>query len=213
MPTKSLLTKGIFAVGVVAVTATAGVVSFAQAANGNRLGADNGYGGSGAIQAAIQAFQDSVHAAAAKFNNDINACLTNAQADAASANSFRGRSNANINNFSSKFATTGQIDRDQGKMQQKLNLAADDQDHGQAAAETQLYANLDRTNAVHAASHRGELQRCLAAARQDFRQSVRQAEQTLLQAIRDAIGSPGQGQGHHNWHWGWIWPWHWHWHW
>jgi hypothetical protein len=178
MPTKALIIKGIFAVGVVAATATAGVVSFAQAARVSA--ADNGYGGGvAAIQAAIQAFQNSVHAATTEFNNDINACLNGTPVDAASANTFRSQANAGINQYSAKFAAPSAIDRDQTKMQQRLDAAATAQD-------TQLTAATDRVSA--AAVNGPGLRQCIQSARTDFRSSIREAQQTLRQAIRNALG-------------------------
>src|SRR4051812_3853546 len=76
---KSIIVKAIFGVSVVAVTASAGVAGFAQAArhnNINRAAAINGYGGNGgAIQAAIAAFNAALNAATHKFQTDVASCV------------------------------------------------------------------------------------------------------------------------------------------
>jgi hypothetical protein len=182
LPGKALITKGLFAVSIVAITATVGVVSFAQAAKPF----NNGYGGVGeAIRAAVQEFQNSVHAATQTLKDDIDACLADAGYATASGN-FKAEADASSNEFSSQFATTSAIDRDDAKMDSKLEAASANQEKKLDQVETNLLAvtgNLDASR-----HHNSELRQCLREARQDFRDSIQEAKKKLRAAIRDILG-------------------------
>lgn len=182
LPGKALITKGLFAVSIVAITATVGVVSFAQAAKPLQ----NGYGGIGeAIRAAVQEFQDSVHAATQTLKDDIDACLAAAGHTSASAN-FKADADASSNELSSQFANSSAIDRDDAKMSSKLEAAAANQEKKLDQVETNLLAvtgNLDASR-----HHNSELRQCLRDARHDFRDSIKEAQKKLRAAIRDILG-------------------------
>jgi hypothetical protein len=124
LPNKALITKGIFGVSVVAITATVGIVSFAQAARPF----DNGYNGYGsnAIVAAVHAFQAAVQDAAQAFNSDVNACIGNTQADVsarAAANTFKAQTNTSVHSMSAQFSSPSTLSRDPKVMRNKLNAA------------------------------------------------------------------------------------------
>jgi hypothetical protein len=171
---KALIAKGVFAVSVVAITATVGVVSFAQAARPF----DNGYNGYGgdAIQMAVEEFQNSVQDATQTLNNDINVCLGTTQADASArsaANTFKADANTSAHNLSAQFASPSKLSRDTKVMQNKLNAAATVQDR-------QLTASLTQVNTSN-------LHQCLSTASNTFHTHIISAQHTLLAAIHDAI--------------------------
>jgi hypothetical protein len=202
LPGRALIAKGMFAVSVVAVTATVGIVSFAQAARP----LDNGYGGNGygggvgAILAAIQEFQNTVHDATQQFNNDINACLAGVQQDMnvrgtshqpavqntfnTSADTFKQQANSSIGQFSSQFANPSSVTKHQKQLENKLNSAVDTQDKKLDASATQLSTALDR---VDSNRNSGALRQCLNTARRTFRQTIQDAQAKLRAAIHNAF--------------------------
>jgi hypothetical protein len=174
LPNKALITKGIFGVSVVAITATVGIVSFAQAARPF----DNGYNGYGsnAIVAAVHAFQAAVQDAAQAFNSDVNACIGNTQADVsarAAANTFKAQTNTSVHSMSAQFSSPSTLSRDPKVMRNKLNAA----DTNLNSALTQVDANITST---------GDLRQCLLSARTTFRDRIHSAQQALLDAIHNA---------------------------
>lgn len=77
-PHKRLIARGVFAVSVVAITATVGIIGFAQAAPGGRGG--NGYGtGIGQLQAAFAQFEQAIQSATSQFNANLQSCFADSR--------------------------------------------------------------------------------------------------------------------------------------
>jgi hypothetical protein len=197
LPARQLMAKAIFAVAVVATTATAGVVGFAQAARPATL--QNGYGGQiDQLIAAVNEFRRSVQTATRQYRQDVDACLVGPPQAASNRAEPHGKIKEAKDKFSHRLdATVGSLNArvGDGRSAQQGSGAFDRsfQDAtGQAfseisGAEQQLAAELGTTAQAAAASD-GSLFDCLDQARDRYQQALDEAKAKLLEAIRRILG-------------------------
>src|SRR6185369_9688169 len=161
---KSILGKAIFALSVVAVTATAGVAGFAQAARHPHFGF--GYGGNGAIiRAAVEEFQRAVRAAANQFQADAAACAARLGGNSHDVTDFNTSGRQAISDFSAQTAAPAALGNAaafdahfaiaNAKLQMKLDANA-----------AHLAASLDRLQ--NSQGHQDEFRMCMKTARDTY---------------------------------------------
>ena len=190
---RSIIAKAVFSISVVAVTATVGVVGFAQAAHHNNAGpgrgavlaaATNGYGGIGEqVRAAVEAFQAAIAAASDKFQSDVQACVADFRGNpAAGATTFDSSAEAAVSDFSAQtanptsFPTVDKFDANVGKAGDKLDKRLNDDS-------SRFTSRLDRLN--HSQQRRNDYRKCIQKAQRTFRDSVQDARRDLRQALRN----------------------------
>lgn len=183
IPNRNLITKGIFAVSVVAITAVVGAIGFAKAAPGQAL--SSGYGNTGdLIRAAAADFQAAVQSAQSSFIADINNCITGITPSTAATN-FQNRNNAAINALRSTANNPSTLSQSPTQLATTMTAAQATATGQLSANNIQLMAELDRTTA---AAKRTAIQQCLATARTSFRDKIQDARQTFIDAIKSIIG-------------------------
>ncbi len=183
---KSIIVKAIFGVSVVAVTASAGVAGFAQAARHNdvnRAAALNGYGGNGgAIQAAIAAFNAAINTATHKFQTDVANCVSGLTGDAnAVPGDFRADSTQAANDFSAQTASPTAFST-VTKFDQHFAAADDNLQNRLDNDSNRMISNLDRFNASR--DRHNAFRQCMNTARHDFRTAINKARADLRAALR-----------------------------
>lgn len=196
---KGLITKGIFAVAVVAMTAVVGVVGFAHASPG-RVAAQagpmaDGYGGGiGAILAALAQYQADVKAAEDQYRNDIEACFNDAQDSGVSPtaaatlksakNDVDNDSTEATKELSKKTSSTTGASASASALDSKItegtntSLSILDKSTDKAVSKVAPVTNALTTR---------QLNRCLRDARNNFNDSIQDAKRAFLAAIRNAL--------------------------
>ncbi len=199
LPGKQLIAKAVFAVAVVATTATVGVVSFAQAAP--PVAQQNGYGGAiDQLLEAINQYRQAILAATSDYRHDVDVCLggpapLSSAAVPSAAESFQLK--AAKDNFNHK------LDKTVGKLNEKMGDARSAQDGPVAfdhkhkattgevfneltSAQDELAANMGAGN--KAKVQQGGLFDCLDDARDKYRRALNDARADLIAAIRRILG-------------------------
>jgi hypothetical protein len=184
---RSVLAKAIFSVSVVAITATAGAMGFAQAAHntsrGAVLAASDGYGGTGAaVQAAVEEFQRALGAASEKFQTDVAKCVADRTGNSADlTNNFRSSSTEAVSDFSAStasptaFGTVNKFDSQVTKANASLETQLNTDTNRLLSAFDSRQASLD---------HRSDFRKCMNTARKDFRESLSDARRDFRTALR-----------------------------
>jgi hypothetical protein len=186
VPTGSLITKGLFAVSVVAITAIVGAVGFAQAQH-QGVPHGTGYGGIGEqIRAAAQEFQEAVQDAHAAFQEDVQACLAEFNGGAAANQTgFFSRNNNAINGLRAVASNPNTLSQNPNQLAGTMTAA-------QGVASAQLDANAEvlmaQVNATQHQQRAGQLRACLNEARNTFRAAVNDARDEFLATIRSILG-------------------------
>lgn len=182
VPQLNIITKGIFAVSVVAVTAIVGSVGFAQAQKGG-LGAGDGYGGNGAlIRAAIAQYQTKISAAQQQYQSDVQDCLSQAGVGNPDRDDFNRSNTSAVNSLRSFAANPARVNDSETQLERSLESRSDDVTSAFATTNTNLLTKLNRNHHNYNAAN---LQRCLRQASSTFRASLRAAQQELMAALRD----------------------------
>lgn len=188
--TRSVVTKAIFSISVVAAVATAGVMGFAQASHNspNRavLAASDGYGSIGdQIRAAVEEFQRALRAASDKFQEDVAACVEGLGGSSAELSAFQASSAAATSDFSAQTANPtafGNVD----KFDKHLNDANTTLESKLNTEDNHLIAALDNNKKL-TQSHNNEFRQCMRTARNDLRESINDARRTFKETLRDIL--------------------------
>ncbi|HEY6736658.1 MAG TPA: hypothetical protein VI322_02985 [Candidatus Saccharimonadia bacterium] len=197
VPSRNLITKGIFAVSIVAATAVVGAIGYAQAQRGG-LGAGDGYGGTGEqIRAAIAEFQSAVSDAQNQLTSDINACLGQSANDPTASPTANARTSlwhnnaAAIGSLKSFMANPARVS-DSGSVLNRDLTSRSNQVNAALDTNTSKFVdsmNNDNNFAVDSnkPNHGQELQQCLHKATNNFRSAVHDAQQTLMHTLHDIL--------------------------
>lgn len=180
---RSLITKGIFAVGVIAVTAIAGSVGFARAQQGQAF--SDGYSGAGmSVRAALARFESAVTASQTKYRNDVNACLTQHTAATSNRDAFNRRNTDAVNQLRSFAANPARVNENDQQLDRSLAAQELQTRVSLTSNVNQMVAGLNQARQVQ---NLQSLQQCLRTAAASFQSSLQSAHQTLIQALRDIL--------------------------
>lgn len=185
VPNRNLITKGIFAVSVVAITAIVGSVGFAQADHRGGHTTGDGYGGTGAlIRAAIAKYEAKVDEAKETYKADVDACLAQANPPIRVRDDFHRRNTGAINDLRSYAANPSRVNENEDDLERNLNSRSDKTLSSLNDSHNRLYADLDR---FHNQQNRSQLRQCLRTASSTFRDAVRAASRELKMTLRDLL--------------------------
>ncbi len=199
LPKRQLIAKAVFAVAVVASTASVGLVGFAQAA---RPQASSGYGtGIDQLLAAIDQFRHAVQQATNQYRSDVNACLAGTQSNLAlrgemarpdangrfqnAQSTFNHHLDQTLDTLRSRVGDTKEAQGGKTKFQRNFQGATDDSFSQLNNAQDQLAADLAPINDQVT---QGGLFQCLDTAQNKYRNALQTARAALLDAIRRIFG-------------------------
>ncbi|HVQ44200.1 MAG TPA: hypothetical protein VMT30_04520 [Candidatus Saccharimonadia bacterium] len=183
---RQIIAKAVFAISLVAVTATVGVVGFAQADRSTTpVAARDGYGGiAEQIRAAVDALNQALAAANDKFQTDIQKCVDDHLGGQSTVvSNFRSSSTSAIGDLSAKAASPAALSSDA-----KLDTTF-------KAANAQLQSRLDGDEALMVAqatasgrlSNQNTFRACIRTARNTYRDAINDALRTFRKAIHDIL--------------------------
>jgi acetylornithine deacetylase/succinyl-diaminopimelate desuccinylase-like protein len=206
LPGRQLIARALFAVAVVATTATVGVTGFAQAAQPPQ----NGYGGGiDQLIAAINQFRQEVQTATNQYRTDVNACLgtslvtpmsTQSGVAAKSAvaasdhkpatDKFNQHLDQTVGNLNARVGDGRSAQEGSGSFEKKYDDAAGQVFADIDGADNELATDMGvaQPQAQASRSQSGSLFNCLDQARDKYRHALDQAKAELLEAIRRILG-------------------------
>ncbi len=202
LPGRQLIAKAVFAVAIVAATATAGVVGFAQAAPSPAATTDNGYGGGiPRLIEALREFRQEVLRATREYRHDVNACLDGTQTAMSQKGTLRtlgaeGQFEAAKGNFNQR------LDKTLGGLNERLGDGRNAQggknalDGAYKSAANDAVTELNNAQGLLAAdlgqattpASDGGLFDCLDQARDKYKSALDAAKEKLLAVIREILG-------------------------
>jgi hypothetical protein len=182
---RSVISKAIFSISVVAITGSVGIVGFAQAARNPHVtnASSNGYGGTGAqVQAAVDAFQASLAAATTKFQADVNSCVKKYTSGIDTIdNTFNQQTTSDASDFSAATANPTAFDNDQ-KFDSHFKVASTTLQTRLDSDGDKMVGDLDRSGR---ATNLAEFHSCMKTARSTFNMSLSDARKIFRTALHN----------------------------
>ena len=185
---KSIISKAIFSISVVGMTASVGFVGLAQAnhrgqenrVNSESEGGNNGYGGNGAaLAAAVTAFQTVLSNANSQFETSVAACSSTSPVNPTATTTFRKASTNAVSDFSAQTASPTTFG----------STAKFDSQFRNADNDFQNRLDEDENNLVSAEGNRSTYRSCVNTARNKYHNSIQIARTAFRNALHSIFNS------------------------